>query len=124
VGVETPLVPHLAEASAGCGVVDQRENRPGLRARHGRERGQPFAAVLSVCQQANAIKDDLAQLDKRIDKLDAKIDDVESSLAGKINRLYTKLTKFEEHEIDKRKRLEVRVTAIENHLGLDKKSAA
>jgi hypothetical protein len=50
-----------------------------------------------------ATKDDIAWLDKRIDKLDAKIDSVESNLAGKINRLDTKLTKFEEHELDKRK---------------------
>jgi hypothetical protein len=56
--------------------------------------------------------------------LDAKIDSVESNLAGKINRLDTKLTKFEEHEIDKRLQLEVRVSAIEKHLGLDKKIAA
>jgi replicative DNA helicase len=71
-----------------------------------------------------ATKDDTARLDKRIDKLDAKIDSVESNLAAKLNRLDTKLTKFEEHEIDKRKQLEVRVTAIEKHLGLDKKIAA
>jgi hypothetical protein len=71
-----------------------------------------------------ATKDDIAQLDKRIDKLDAKIDSVESNLAGKVNRLDTKLTKFEEHEIDKRLQLEVRVSAIEKHLGLDKKIAA
>jgi dynactin complex subunit len=64
-----------------------------------------------------ATKDDLAAvetgLDRRIDKLDAKLD-----------RLDTKLTKFEEHEIDKRKQLEVRVSAIEKHLGLDKKIVA
>jgi hypothetical protein len=71
-----------------------------------------------------ATKDDIAQLDKRIDKLDAKIDSVESNLAGKVNRLDTKLTNFEEHEIDKRLQLEVRVSAIEKHLSLDKKIAA
>jgi hypothetical protein len=71
-----------------------------------------------------ATKDDIARLDKRIDKLDAKIDNVESNLAGKINRLDTKLTKFEEREIDKRLQLEVRVSAIEKHHGLDKKIAA
>ena len=64
-----------------------------------------------------ATKDDLAavemRLDRRIDKLDAKID-----------RLDTKLTKFEENEIDKRLQLEVRVTHIEKHLGIDKKIAA
>jgi hypothetical protein len=44
-----------------------------------------------------------------------------SPLVGKIDLFDTK---FEEHEIDKRKQLEVRVTAIEKHLGLDKKLAA
>ena len=60
-----------------------------------------------------ATKDDLAavetRLDRRIDKLDSKID-----------RLDTKLTKFEENEIDKRLQLEVRVSHIEKHLGIDK----
>jgi hypothetical protein len=64
-----------------------------------------------------ATKDDLAavetRLDRRIDKLDAKID-----------RLDVKLTKFEENEIDKRLQLEVRVAAIEKHLGINKKIAA
>jgi hypothetical protein len=41
-----------------------------------------------------------------------------------INRHDTKLTKFEEREIDKRLQLEVRVSAVEKHLGLDKKIAA
>jgi hypothetical protein len=51
------------------------------------------------------------------------ITDIKSKMATKddINRLDTKLTKFEEHEIDKRLQLEVRVSAIEKHLGLDKK---
>ena len=71
-----------------------------------------------------ATKDDIARLDIRIDKLDAKIDAVESNLAGKINRLDTKLTKFEENEIDKRLQLEVRVSYIEKHLGIDKKISA
>ena len=71
-----------------------------------------------------ATKDDIARLDKRIDKLDAKMDMVEYNLTAKLNRLDTKLTKFEESEIDKRKQLEVRVGAIEKHLGLDKKIAA
>jgi hypothetical protein len=75
-----------------------------------------------------ATKDDLAavktRLDRRIDKLDANIDSVEFNLAGKIYRLDTKLTKLEEREIDKRLQLEVRVSAIEKHLGLDKKIAA
>jgi hypothetical protein len=71
-----------------------------------------------------ATKDGIARLDKRIHKLDAKIDSVESKLAAKIDHLDTKLTKFEEHEIDKRLQLEVRVSAIEKHLGLDKRIAA
>jgi hypothetical protein len=39
-------------------------------------------------------------------------------------RVDTKQTRFEEHEIDKRLQLAVRVSAIEKHLGLDKKIAA
>jgi hypothetical protein len=42
----------------------------------------------------------------------------------KIERIDVKLTKFEESEIDKRLQLEVRVAAIEKHLGFDKKIAA
>ena len=71
-----------------------------------------------------ATKDDIARLNSRVDKLDAKIDSAESNLAGKINLLDSKLGKFEEREIDKRLQLEVRVSAIEKHLGLDKKIAA
>jgi hypothetical protein len=52
--------------------------------------------MLAFVVKHMATKDDIARLDK-------KIDSVESNLAGKINRLDTKLTKFEEHEIDKRK---------------------
>jgi len=79
-----------------------------------------FAALaedISDIKATMATKADLAAAesrpDGRIDKLDAKID-----------RIDTKLTKFEEHEIDKRLHLEVRVTTIEKHLGLDKKIAA
>jgi prefoldin subunit 5 len=75
-----------------------------------------------------ATKEDLAaaetRLDRRIYNLDAKIDSVESNLCAKINRLDTKLTKFEEREVDKRLQPEVRVSAIEKHLGLDKRIAA
>jgi hypothetical protein len=49
---------------------------------------------------------------------------VESHLVGKIDHLGTKLTKFEQSEIDKRKQLEVRVATIEKHLVIDKKIAA
>ncbi len=73
--------------------------------------------MLEFIVKRMATKDDIARLDK-------KIDSVESNLAGKINRLDTKLTKFEEKEIDKRLQLDVRVSAIEKHLGLDKKIAA
>jgi septal ring factor EnvC (AmiA/AmiB activator) len=54
------------------------------------------------------------------------ITDIKSKMATKddINRLDTKLSKFEEHEIDERLQLEVRVAAIENHLGLDRKMSA
>jgi predicted nucleic acid-binding Zn-ribbon protein len=69
--------------------------------------------TLGYIVQHMATKDDITHLGHRIDKLDAKID-----------HLDTKLTKFEETEIDKRKQLEVRVSAIEKHLGLNKKIAA
>ena len=77
-----------------------------------------------------AVADDIADLRKDmatkddITRLDTKIDSVESNLSGQINRIDTKLTKFEESEIDKRLQLEVRVTTIEKHLGLDNKIAA
>jgi hypothetical protein len=82
----------------------------------------------SADKKFTALAEDIAavekRLDARLDKLDAKIDNAESNLAGKIDHLGTKLTKFEESEIDKRKQLEVRVAAIEKHLGIDKKIAA
>src|ERR1700730_6089050 len=77
------------------------------------ERG--FAAVaedIADIKNKMATKDDLAaaetRLERRIDKLDAKFD-----------RVDTKLTKFEDREINKRLQLEVRVVAIERHLGID-----
>ena len=66
-------------------------------------------------------KDDLAEA---VEKLDDRLTAVESKLDAKIDRIDTKLTKFEESEIDKRLQLEVRVTTIEKHLGLDTKIAA
>jgi hypothetical protein len=68
--------------------------------------------ILAHVVKHMATKDDLADLRKEM----ATKDD--------ITRLDTKLTKFEEHEIDKRLQLDVRVSAIEKHLGLDKKIAA
>jgi hypothetical protein len=79
-----------------------------------------FAALAEDISDIKAImatKDDIS-------RLDTKIDSVESNLSGQINRIDTKLTKFKESEIDKRLQLEVRVTTIEEHLGLDKKIAA
>jgi hypothetical protein len=78
------------------------------------ERG--FAAVaddIADIKNKMATKDDLTAVETRIDKFD-----------GKLDRVDTKLTKFEEREIDKRLQLEVRLSAIEKHLGLDKKIAA
>jgi hypothetical protein len=75
-----------------------------------------FAAVaedIADIKSKMATKEDIARLDRRIEKLD-----------GKLDRVDTKLTKFEEREIDKRLQLDVRVSAIEKHLGLDKKIAA
>jgi hypothetical protein len=71
------------------------------------------AEMLTHVAEHMATKEDVARLDRRIDGLDAKI-----------NRIDVKLTKFEKNEIDKRLRLEVRVSAIEKHLGIDKKLAA
>jgi septal ring factor EnvC (AmiA/AmiB activator) len=79
---------------------------------------------VSADKKFAALAEDIAAVEKRLDKTDAKIESVESNLAGKIDHLDTKLTKFEESEIDKRKQLEVRVAAIEKHLGIDKKIAA
>ena len=63
-----------------------------------------------------ATKDDVAEVETRlgarIDRLDAKIDRVDSKLGA-----------FENHEIDKRLQIEVRVSAIEKHLGINKKIA-
>ena len=78
---------------------------------------QDLLGAVNFIKDHMASKDDPAALesllDGRIDTLDAKAD-----------RLDTKLTKLEEREVDKRKRLEVRVSNIEKHLGLDKKIAA
>jgi hypothetical protein len=68
--------------------------------------------ILAYVVKHMATKDDLADFRKEM----ATKDDIQ--------RLDTKLTKFEEHEIDKRLQLEVRVSAIEKHPGLDKKIAA
>jgi hypothetical protein len=69
--------------------------------------------MLTQVVEHMATKEDVARLDRRMDALGAKID-----------RIDVKLTKFEESEIDKRLQLEVRVAAIEKHLGIDKKIAA
>ena len=71
-----------------------------------------------------ATKDDLAAVEARLDKRIGKLEGRFDGLEAKVDRLDTKLGKFEDSEIDKRKQLEVRVTAIEKHLGLNKKIAA
>ena len=82
------------------------------------ERG--FAAVaedIADIRSKMATKTDLAALETRLDHRIDKLD-------GKLDRVDGKLGKFEEHEIDKRLQLEVRVSAIEKHLGINKKIAA
>jgi hypothetical protein len=88
------------------------------------ERG--FAAVaedITDIKTKMATKDDIADLRREMATKE-DLAAVESRLDRRIEKLDTKLTKFEEQEIDKRKQLEVRVSAIEKHLGLDKKIAA
>jgi hypothetical protein len=78
-----------------------------------------------LLEAVNFIKDHMATKDDIADiKSTMATKDEITRLDAKIDRLDTKLTKFEESEIDKRKQLEVRVTTIEKHLGLDKKIAA
>jgi gas vesicle protein len=78
----------------------------------------------------SAVERSFADLEGKMDRgfaaVAEDITDIKSKMATKddINRLDTKLTKFEEHEIDKRLQLEVRVSIIEKHAGLDKKIAA
>jgi hypothetical protein len=69
-----------------------------------------IADMLARVVKHMATKEDLAAAETRLDR--------------RIEKLDTKLTKFEEREIDKRLQLEVRVSAIEKHLGLDKRIAA
>jgi hypothetical protein len=74
---------------------------------------QRSGRMLTHVVEHMATKEDVARLDRRIDAPGAKID-----------RIDVKLTKFEESEFDKRLQLEVRIAAIEKHLGIDKKIAA
>ena len=78
-----------------------------------KEIGEMLAHVV----KHTATKDDLASLEKRLDRRADQLD-------AKIDRIDTKLTKFEEREIDKRLQLEVRVSATEKHLGISKKIVA
>jgi hypothetical protein len=83
-------------------------------------------SILSTVERGfAAVADDIADIKTKM-ATKGDIADLRREMATKddINRLDTKLTKFEEHEIDKRLQLEVRVAAIEKHLGLDKKIAA
>ncbi len=77
-----------------------------------------------ITRLTSTVERGFAALAEDIAKLHTKVDAAESNLAGKLNRLDTKFTKFEESEVDKRKQLVVRVAAIEKHLGLHKKIAA
>jgi hypothetical protein len=79
--------------------------------------------MLGFVVKRMATKDDIADLRKEMATKE-DLAAVETRLDRRIEKLDTKLTKFEEHEIDKRLQLEVRVSAIEKHLGLDKKIAA
>jgi hypothetical protein len=86
------------------------------------ERG--FAAVandITDIKSKMATKDDIADVHR---KVATKGDLAETRLDRRIEKLDTKLTKFEDREIDKRLQLEVRVSAIEKRLGLNKKIAA
>jgi hypothetical protein len=76
-----------------------------------------LAEDVSDIKKTMATKDDVGEVETwlvaRIDRLDVKIGRVDSKLGA-----------FENHEIDKRLQLEVRVSAIETHLGINKKIAA
>jgi hypothetical protein len=81
-----------------------------------------LADMLAHVVKHMATKDDIADLRKEMATKE-DLAAVETRLDRRIEKLDTKLTKFEEHEIDKRLQLEVRVSAIEKHLGLDKNIA-
>jgi hypothetical protein len=83
-------------------------------------------AILSTVERGfAAVADDITDIKGKMATKD-DIADIRGEMATKdgINRLDTRLSKFEEREIDKRLQLEVRVSAIEKHLRLDKKIAA
>lgn len=81
-----------------------------------------------VQQSLNFIVDNMAmakdvdRLEKKFDemgaRLEKKIDAVGARLEAKIDRVDNKLGAFENHEVDKRLQLTVRVGAVENHLHL------
>jgi outer membrane protein TolC len=60
-----------------------------------------------------ATKEDVERLDLKIDGVESKIASVESNLSNKIRALDSRLGAFENHEVDKRLQLEVRVHKIE-----------
>ena len=66
-----------------------------------------------------SVQEDIADL--AIDT-SAMLAELDNHLTTKIDRIDTKLTKFEEHEIDKRLQLEVRVGRVEKHLDLPAQS--
>jgi hypothetical protein len=86
-----------------------------------KKRKATLDSVLSTVESGfAAVADDIADIKSKMATKD-DIADLRREMATKddIKRLDTKLTKFEEKEIDKRLQLEVRVSAI-----LDKKIAA
>jgi hypothetical protein len=93
---------------------------------HTKKHKATLDSVLSTIERGfAAVSDDITDIKSKMATKD-DIADVRRGMATKddITRLDTKLTKFEDREIDKRLQLEVRVSAIERHLGLDKKIAA
>jgi septal ring factor EnvC (AmiA/AmiB activator) len=66
----------------------------------------------SVHEEITDMRNDVTKLEETVDGLGAKID-----------RIDAKLGAFENHEVDKRMQLEVRVTHIEKHLGIPKSRA-
>ena len=53
-----------------------------------------------------------------IERLEGNTAKFEMRLGAKIDRVDSKLSAFENHEVDKRKQLEVRITRIEKKVGV------
>jgi len=68
----------------------------------------------------NEVNERFDMAERRIDKFEAKTDRIEATTG----RIDSKLGVFENNEVDKRKQLEVRVTTIEKHIGIDRRMPA